>query len=97
MGGGGIFDDIVEQGGLNGLAVQLELLSHDLRHRQGVDDIGLAAFALLPLVGLLCKLERRPDMGKIRRRIIAADGFFQMFILFLNGHARSPRFRSAAS
>ena len=92
MGSGGVLDDVVEQCCLNGLTVQFQFLRHDLGHGQRVDDIGLAAFALLPLVGLLRKLERRPDMGKIRRRIIAADGFFQMFILFLNGHARSPRF-----
>ena len=50
MGGGGVLDDVVEQGGLDGLAVQPQLLRHNLRHRQGMDDIGLAALAQLPVV-----------------------------------------------
>ena len=50
MGGLGVLDAVVEQGGDDAVHVQLQV-GDDLRHRQGVDDIGLAALAQLPLVG----------------------------------------------
>ena len=96
MSGGSILDDIVEQSGLDGLAVQLEFLGHDLRHRQGMDDIGLAAFALLARVGPFGKFKGGPDLGKVRRGVVAPDGVFQLFKLLLNGHDTSPRFRLTA-
>ena len=95
VGGGGVLDDVVEQGGHDGLGVQL-LFRHDLGHGQGVDDIGLAAFALLAIVALIGVLESRPDLGKVRGRIIHPYGLFQIFVLFLNGHTTSPQFRLAA-
>ena len=95
VGGGRILDDVVEQGGHDGLGVQL-LLRHDLGNRQGVDDIGLPAFALLAVVALVGIFEGRPDLGKVRGGVIHPYGFFQIFVLFLNGHAASPQFRLAA-
>ena len=83
MGGGGILDNIVEQGRLDGFRIQLQFLGHDLGHRQGVDDIGLAAFALLVGVGPFRVLVGGADAVKIRRRVIGAYGLFQQFILFL--------------
>ena len=97
MGGGGVLDDVVEQGGLDGLAVQPQLLRHNLRHRQGMDDIGLAALALLLLMGLICKFKGRPKLGDVCRRVIAPNGFFQQLILFLNGHDTTPPLLPAAS
>ena len=96
MGGAGILDDVVEQGGHNGLRVQTQFLRHDLSHRQRMDDIGLSAFALLIFMGLLGKFKGGPDLGKVRRRVVAADGLFQIVVLFQNGHGVSPRFRLAA-
>ena len=92
MGGGRVLNHVVEQGRLDGLGVQLQLLRHDLGHGQGMDDIGLAAFALLPLVAAVGVLERGPDMVEVGGGVIAADGFFQKLILFLYGHLRAPPF-----
>ena len=92
VGGRGVLDDIMEQGGLNGLGVQLQLLRHNLGHGQGMDDIGLAAFALLPLVAAVRIRKSGADMIEICGGIIASDGFFQKLILFLYGHLKSPPF-----
>lgn len=40
VGGGGILNGVVEQGGLDGLGVQVQLLGHDLGHGQGVGHKG---------------------------------------------------------
>ena len=40
VGGVGVLDGVVEQGGGNGLGVQVQLLRHDLRHSQGMGDKG---------------------------------------------------------
>ena len=77
MGGGGILNDVVEQGGLDGLAVQLQLLRHDLGHGQGMDDIRLAALALLALVALVGIVKGGADLGKVRGGVIAPYGLFQ--------------------
>ena len=97
MGGGGVLDEVVERGGLDGLAVQPQLLRHNLRHRQGMDDIGLPALALLVLVGLCRKFKGRPDVLEVCRRIVAPDSLFQVLILFLNGHDTTPPLLPAAS
>ena len=93
--GGGVFNDVVEEGGLNGLAVQLQLLRHDLGHCQGMDDIGLAALALLPGVAPVGIFKGGADVGKVRRGVVSPDGLFQVLVLLLYGHGRSPRFRLA--
>ena len=97
VGGGGVLDDVVEEGGLDGLAVQPQLLRHDLGHRQGVDDIGLAALALLVLVGLPREFIGGLDMLEVRGGVVAPDGLYQIFILFLDGHDTAPPFRPAES
>lgn len=50
MGGGGILDGVVQQGRHNRLCVQVQLLRHDLCHRQGMCDKGRAVLAVLPRV-----------------------------------------------
>ena len=49
MGGIGILDAIVEQRAQHGVGVQTHLRD-DLRHGQGVDDVGGAVLALLKFV-----------------------------------------------
>ena len=76
---------------------ECSLLRHNLRHRQGMDDIGLPALALLVLVGLCRKFKGRPDVLEVCRRIVAPDSLFQVLILFLNGHDTTPPLLPAAS
>ena len=97
MGGGCILNDVVEQGGLDGLTVQLQFLRHDLGHGQGMDDIRLAALALLALVALVGIVKGGAYLVKVSGRVVAPYGLFQQFILLLDGHGWSPRFRLAAS
>jgi len=40
VGGGGVLNGVVEQGRLDGLGVQVQLLRHDLGHSQGMGDEG---------------------------------------------------------
>ena len=54
--GGGVLDAVVEQGRDDAVHVQPQV-GHDLGHGQGVDDIGLAAFAQLAVVGRVGKGE----------------------------------------
>ena len=49
MGGVGIFDAVVEQGGNDRVHIQPQI-GHNVGHCQGMDDIGLAALAQLPVV-----------------------------------------------
>ena len=92
MGGIGILDGVVEQGGGNGLRVQMQLLRHDLRHRQRVGDERRTVLAVLAAVMLLGKAEGRTDQLKIRPGVIPADGVLQTLILFLHIHGLSPHF-----
>ena len=50
MSGGGVFDAVVEHSGDDGVHVQPQV-GDDLRHSQGMDDIGLSALAQLALMG----------------------------------------------
>ena len=63
-----IFHNVVEEGGDDGVGVQLKLFCGNVGNGDGVDDIGLARIALLALVGLggegVCVL----DAQKILRR-----------------------------
>jgi hypothetical protein len=86
VGGGGILNAVVHQGGLNGLGVQLQLLRHNLRHSQRMNDIGLAALALLTLMVLLRVSKGTLNPVKVGTGVIGADGVLQNIVLFLNGH-----------
>ena len=89
--GGGVLNDVVKEGGLDGLAVQIQLLRHDLGNRQRMDNIGFAALALLPVVALVGVFKGVADAGEVRRGIVPPEGLFQMLVLFLDGHGSSPR------
>ena len=52
MGGAGVLDAVMEQGGNDGISVQLQL-GHDLGHRQGMGNIGRSVLAQLPGVGIV--------------------------------------------
>ena len=52
VGGPGVLDAVVEQGGDDGVGIQLQL-RHNLRHCQGVGDIGGAILAQLSGVGVV--------------------------------------------
>ena len=86
MGGPGVLDAVVEQGTDDGLGVQVQLLGDDLGHRQGMDDIGLAALALLALMGLLGKVESGPDLLQVGAGIVLPHRLFEPFILFKYRH-----------
>ena len=78
VGGGGVLNDIVEQGGLNGLRVQMQFLRHDLGHSQRMGDIRLAAFAALVAVLLFGKFIGGTDVGKVCAGIVVPDGVLQL-------------------
>ena len=92
MGGVGILDGVMEQGGGNGLRVQVQLLRHDLRHRQGMGDEGGAVLAVLPPVVGLGIDEGRMNQVKIGPGIILADGVLQPLVFLLYIHGCSPHF-----
>ena len=92
MGGVGILNGIVEQGGGNGLGIQMQLLRHDLRHRQGMGDEGGAILAVLAAMMRLGIDEGRVDQVKIGPGIILADGVLQELVFFLYIHGGSPHF-----
>ena len=91
-----VLDDVMQQRRDDGLGVQL-LVRHDLSDRQGVDDIGLTAFALLAFMTLVSVLKSRANLAKVRGGVIASYGFFQQVVLFLQGHSKSPQFRLVGS
>jgi len=92
MGGGGVLDGIVEQGGHNGLRVQMQLLRHDLRHRQRVGHEGRTVLAVLPGVVGGGELIGGADLIEARRRVVALDCLYQMFVLLLRRHCAPPPF-----
>ena len=94
MGNGSVLDGIVEQGGLNGLAVQMQLLGKNLRHRQRMGHIGRAVLPALVLMGTAGIVKRRTDLRKIRAGIIAANGLLQPIIHFIRCHTAPPPFAS---
>ena len=53
----GIFDDIMEKGGYNGLVAKADVVDHNLRHRNGVQDVWLAGTPSDALVRFISKLE----------------------------------------
>ena len=103
IGGVRVLNDIVEQSGLNGFGIEVQLLRHDLRHGQRVRDIRLAAFAALLAVMCPGKFVGRPDAGKIRPGIVRANRILQLLVLLVNAHHHdthltlSPRRRAAGA
>ena len=86
VGGVGVLDAVVEEGGLDGLAVQPHL-RHDLRHVEGVGDIGGAVPAHLVAVVGLGVVKGGADLLEVRGDVVAGDGLFQMLVaLFHSGH-----------
>ena len=73
VGGVGVLDAVVEQGRHDGLAVQVHI-RHDLRHRQGVGDIGRAVLA--PLVDVLFPgiFIGAAHFLKVRVAVVGMDG-----------------------
>ena len=83
VGGGGILDGVVEQSRLDGLGVQMQLLRHDLGHRQRVGDEGGAVLPHLRPVGLGGELEGGPDLLEVGAGVIVADGVLQLAVALL--------------
>jgi hypothetical protein len=60
LGDGGVFEGVVQQGGAQGIAIELPA-GTDQRHRDGVGDVGFTGGALLSAVGLLGHLKGMAD------------------------------------
>ena len=75
---------VVEQGGDDGVGVQLQL-RHNLRHRQGVGDIGGAVLAQLSGVGVVGVGERAEQALGIQRRVVFLDFILQRLIALQDG------------
>ena len=58
---GGVFDDVVQQGGADGLAAQADLRDDNLGDGDGVEHVRLARAAADVLMGLVGELEGLPD------------------------------------
>ena len=76
MGGSRILDNIMKEGGDDGVGIQLQL-RHDLGHRQGVDDIGLAALSELAGVGVVGKGKGVKQPLGIHSGIVGPDPVLQ--------------------
>ena len=76
MGGVGVLDAVVEQGGDDGVGIQLQL-RHNLRHCQGVGDIGGAILAQLSGVGVVGVGERAEQALGVQRRVVFLDFILQ--------------------
>ncbi len=73
----GVLDDVVQQGGRDRLAVQMELRA-DARHAPRVVDEVLAGAAQLPAVAALGRLERPADEVAIDVGVVSLDGREQL-------------------
>ena len=83
VGGVGVLNGIMEQGRDHRVRVQPQV-GHDLRHRQGMGDIGGAVLAQLPLV-LRVRIGKRPVQALgVQSRGIGAHLVFQRLISFQN-------------
>ena len=86
----GVLDAVVEQGGNDGVGVQLQL-GHDFRYSQGVGDIGRAVLAQLSGVGVIGVIERAEQALGVQRRVVGLDLVFQGVIALQDGvHNRPP-------
>ena len=82
VGGVGVLNAVVEQGRDDGVLVQLQLVD-DLRHGDGVDDIGLPAFAQLGPVVVVGIFKGRADALRVRRWVGGQDIALQRFVFFM--------------
>ena len=83
VGGAGILNAVVEQGGDDGVGVQLQF-GHNLRHRQRVGDIGGAVLPQLPRVGVVRVSEGVKQALGVQCRMIVFDFVFQGLISLQN-------------
>ena len=94
VGGVGVFDGVVQQRRLNGFAVQMQLLRHDLRHGQRMRHKGRSVLPQLAAVQVAGKFIGLPDLNKVRGGIIGAYRILQMLIHGLDvyrfAHCASP-------
>ena len=84
MGHPRVLNAVVEEGGDDGVGVQLQL-GHDLGHRQGVGDVGRAVLAQLAGVGVVGKGKGVEQPLSVQGRVIAFDFIFQRLIALQNG------------
>ena len=84
VGGTGVLDTVVEQGGDDGVGVQLQL-GHDLGHRQGMGDIGRSVLTQLPGVGIVRIGERAEQALGIQCRIIGFNLVLKSLITLQDG------------
>ena len=90
MGGVGVLDGVVEQGRHNGLRVQVQLLRHDLRHRQRVGHEGRPVLPVLPGVVGAGVLIRCVYLLKVGGRVVALYRIHQMLVHLLRCHSVPP-------
>ena len=83
-GRGGVLDAVVEQGAENRVGIQTDL-RHDLRDREGVNNIGGAVLPLLILVLFNSILNRPFHRVQVGVGRIAANGLHHGIVMFLEG------------
>ena len=84
VGGRGVLQAVVEQRSEDGVGVEADL-GHDLRHREGVDDVGRAVLALLVFVLFLGIVEGLVHTLHVGIGRVAADGLYHRIIAIGNG------------
>ena len=80
----GVLDAVVQEGGDDGFAVEMQLLGYDLRNGDGVGDEGRAVLALLGTVVRGGVAEGGVDLGEVCAGVVGADGLDQMIVLLLH-------------
>ena len=80
VGGGGILDAVVHEGGLDGLRVQPQLLGDDLRNGERMGDKRRAVLAELAVVMGVGIAEGLVDLGEVSAGIILAHRLDQMVV-----------------
>ena len=87
---GGVLNHIMKKCGFNGFGIEPQFARHNLGHSQRVNDIRFAALPALSGMGHIGERERVVDAVQTCGRVITAYGRFQLLILLLNGHEKSP-------
>ena len=92
VGGVGILNAIMEHGRHNGVGIHAQFID-DLRHRDGVDDVGLAALAQLGAVMGIGIFKGSTDTGHVHLGIIGSDLPLKRFVKFQHiNHLAAPLF-----